>query len=251
MLKRFLPIVLVSMTVYAQTLAPAGVTPTGDSLADARQAFSHGQLVEAINLRGHVMVYTGKGGDEGSIEMTATRSGVVDVDLHLRGGNSTEHQDAISPNRRCNWKTVTGHAHVIPPSNCFTSLPWFLPQVALQTSASSRIKSVDMGLTTEGSAPIRHHHHAFKMSDDPKQQVMTDRITLWSAADLRLSPATNLPIDLTYLLRNEGRPDLTISSRTTFADYRTQSGVTLPFRIKRYLNGALVMDITVSDATIR
>jgi len=72
-----------------------------------------------------------------------------------------------------------------------------------------------------------------------------------STVDLLLDPGTFLPTALTFATHPDADANRQIPVTVQFSDYRTISGVSIPFHIQKFMNGTLMLDVTVSSATIQ
>jgi hypothetical protein len=68
--------------------------------------------------------------------------------------------------------------------------------------------------------------------------------------DLYLDPVTYLPAILSYNLHPDKNAAADIPVQITFTDYQAVNGVSIPFRIQRYINGVLNLDLTVTEAFV-
>jgi len=71
-----------------------------------------------------------------------------------------------------------------------------------------------------------------------------------SATDFYLDPASFLPLAIVFSVHPDADMNTNIRSEIGFANYRAVSGVLIPFHIQRMLNGTVVLDIVVNNATV-
>jgi hypothetical protein len=71
-----------------------------------------------------------------------------------------------------------------------------------------------------------------------------------STMDFYLDFASLLPLAITFNPHPDNDSNVDIRTEVRFADYRAVNGVLVPFRIQRLVNDGLVLDLTVTNATI-
>jgi len=68
--------------------------------------------------------------------------------------------------------------------------------------------------------------------------------------DYYIDPQSFLPLIVRFNTHADDDAERDIPVEIRFADYRYVSGVRVPFRIQKLLNGSVILDITVTSATI-
>lgn len=71
-----------------------------------------------------------------------------------------------------------------------------------------------------------------------------------STTDIGLDTVSLLPAVLAYSVHPDNGAPVSIAIEIHYSDYRTVSGVQIPFHIQRYVNGFLQLDILVSSAAV-
>jgi hypothetical protein len=79
---------------------------------------------------------------------------------------------------------------------------------------------------------------------------MTAQIQRLSLVDLYLDAASYLPLILGFKTHADDDLNIEIPVEIQFADYRLVNGVRLPFRIRKFLQGSLLLDIALSGARV-
>jgi hypothetical protein len=59
-----------------------------------------------------------------------------------------------------------------------------------------------------------------------------------------------LPSALSYTVHPDDNVGIDIPVTILYSDYRTVDGVAIPFRVQRYFNGTLSLDITLNNAVV-
>ena len=78
---------------------------------------------------------------------------------------------------------------------------------------------------------------------------MTTLISHLTAVDVYFNSATYLPMYLSYTIHPNENAAQDIPVDVQFSNYQVVNGIAVPFRIQRYVNGVLALDITVSGAS--
>lgn len=244
-------IIFAGVAYLALLTAPmAAVSQTNQDasqlLLGASQAFAGRQGVSSVTLNGEATFVAGSMNDSGTITLVARQDGSSSLTLDLSSGARTETQDTFANGQGCTWSGSDGTVHESSGHNCMIPVAWFLPEVALFSTAQPS----DAAMTiVPGQPPLTDLHWALSApASMPADQAAL--IAHVGSYDLQFDPTTFLPAALLYTLHPDSNAGVDIPVRVTFADYRPINGATIPFRIQRYVNGVLSLDITVSDAVV-
>ncbi len=237
-----------SSLAQTQTAPPSGLAGI---LAQASTAFSPDQPISSVELQGTATWHIGDTEDSGAIDLKAFATGASTVQMSLaKRGQRTESQSAITDDRSCSWTGAAAATHDVAQSNCWTPLPWFLPQLSLQAASMPKnllLQDLSSAATSAGNYQVR-----YQISSAPGKTAatVTDTILQLSTADLSLDRTTYLPAKLDYKQHAENLPNASLTVEIRYSDYRKTSGVTVPFHIERYVNGVLELAIDVSNISV-
>lgn len=131
------------------------------------------------------------------------------------------------------------------PENCRRSLTWFLPPISYQVSQKPSALLLQ-ALGNAGAPQMKTQLSFADMSPSFVNQTI-DATT----STVTLDPNTLLPASLSFNMFPDSGPAIPIPVLVEFSDYRETSGVQIPYSIKRYLNGTLLADITISSVSIQ
>jgi hypothetical protein len=133
--------------------------------------------------------------------------------------------------------------------NCWVDAPWFLPALTFEAlQADSTLGVAYLGpVEWNGAAAI---HLQFFHVVPGQSAPVTARIQKLSALDLYLDPNSLLPVALAFNTHpdNDLNPNIPVEVR--FADYRSVSGVLVPFRVQKFLQRTLTLDLAVTQAAV-
>ena len=131
------------------------------------------------------------------------------------------------------------------------AVDWFLPSITLQPSLlSSDIQLAILGKNQVGSEQGSYYHLQAKLSLTGIDASLADDLTERGQTDIGLDPSSFLPSVLSYAVHPDNGESTSIPIEVRFSDYHAVDGVQIPFRIQRYVNGSLQLDIAVSSAQI-
>lgn len=216
----------------------------------AATAFSGSRVLHTAQLTGTATWHSGSLTDSGSVNLTASSAGSSKMELNLSSlGQRSESQSGIGESAICNWAGNDGAPHVV--GNCWRSLLWFLPLFSLQPSLIPTNQEIfDLGNGTVGTSTTTYRHVKSQFIEAGSPDAIVTEFTAQSAADLGLDPSTYLPATLVYSQHPDNGAPASIQFEIHFSDYRPIGGVQIPFRIQRFVNGSLQLDIIVDSAQI-
>ncbi len=71
-----------------------------------------------------------------------------------------------------------------------------------------------------------------------------------STTHLQFGAQTALPLSLRYNAHPEYDENIDIPTEIRYSNYRQTDGVTLPFKIQKFINNALVLELDIESATV-
>jgi hypothetical protein len=71
-----------------------------------------------------------------------------------------------------------------------------------------------------------------------------------SSSEVFLDSTSHLPVAITFNLHPDDDYETDIPVEIRYSDYRLVNGVTVPFSIKRYLNGGQVQELSIQNVAI-
>jgi hypothetical protein len=237
--------VLLSLAFVSSSVAGSAQTTSLQQLiAQANQAFAGSSSVSSIVLTGSVESYAGSS-QNGTITLTARVDGSSSVQMELGSGASGQTQDTFANGQGCAWSGADGVSHPAVGHNCLVPLAWFLPEVAFFSAQLPATGALSSALTASGPSIS----WAMTPSVNANAQL-TALLTHIGFYSLAFDPSTLLPTSFSYLAHPDSTASIDIPVTIQYSDYRTVSGVSVPFHIQRYFNGVLSLDITISNAAL-
>jgi hypothetical protein len=239
--------VLPALVLFAGSSAYAQTSQT--VLANAAAAFSQGKPVNSVTLDATAQWIVGSDNEAGNAILTAGADGSFSIQLQLAQGSRTEAQTSFSSGQNCTWTGTDGVVHSVAAHNCMGSVAWFLPSAAL---LGGQQPSAVTTLLVSASATGAQQLLDIRQQRTPPTGLSSDAASLsthLSTVDVYLDPGSYLPTALAFNVHPDQNCASDIPVQVTFTNYQTVSGVSVPFRIQRYINGVLNLDLTVTKAS--
>lgn len=218
-------------------------------LAQARAALFTASQPTSISFDGTFTSTAGSLTKNGSAHLTLGASGTYLISLTTADGATTESRSTTDNGATsCNWTDEQGVVHKAASLNC--TLPaWFFPGLNLLSSSSDtdELSWTPTSYFTDSCG----NHLRFQLALSGVTSAQEDPQTS-SPFDLVLAPNTSLPAYALFTARADNPGVyMGIPVRIKYSDYRNVSGVMVPFRMQRFVNGSLVLDLTITAASIQ
>lgn len=225
-------------------------TTAASVLSSASSAFSKGVPIHSVTLTGTVTSTIGSDIESGNVTLTANADGSYQINLQLSQSARTETQTSFASGQQCTWSGTDGVAHAVAAHNCMEPVAWFLPDVALFGSQQPQgVTPTLAGTATAGSI----QEIDIRDSQTTPNATSADAIALLthlSTVDIFYDPTAYLPTSLFYNIHPDVNAAQDIPVEIIFSNYQTVGRVTVPFRIQRYVNGSLSLDISISSVSV-
>jgi hypothetical protein len=216
-------------------------------LSNAEKSFSQGRAVHSVTLTATAHWIAGSDNETGHATLTANADGSFTAQLQLSQSARKEAQTSFSSGKTCTWAGTDGVVHATAAQNCMGTLSWFLPQVQLFGGQQPSAVSITiMSGPNQSFIDLRQQ----RTTESALNPQLTTLMAHLGTTDLYLDPVTYLPAILSYNLHPDKNAAADIPVQITFTDYQAVNGVSIPFRIQRYINGVLNLDLTVTEAFV-
>jgi hypothetical protein len=211
----------------------------------ASLALTGGTPVTDMTLTGTATWKLGYGAETGSAKLVVI-PGASRIDVFLPSGTKTEiTNDLTDPSGV--WVGPDGKSHAQAMHNCLTDTGWFAPGVSYLTA------STGVGISYVGSesfAGATMQHISAWRTIPIKNPRGATRIRHLSQVEFYLDANTGLPIATRFNIHPDDNDRQDIPVEVWYSDYRAVSGVQVPFRVRKYVNNSLVLDIVVQAASL-
>lgn len=239
-------LLLVAVT-HAQT-APTS-DPTAVSLVtQSLQAVTSGNAVSDVTLTGHALWIAGSTNETGSakLEFSGTQLSRVDLTFPTVSRSDIRNDTAGFPNG--GWIDNAGNYYQLAPDHCWNPAAWFSPSAWLQIALVPGAVVSYVGQEAYNGIAV-HHLQAYQAiaSQSSYVQNLLQRLTTF---DVYLDAASLSPVAVALSTHPEGNSGANIPIVVNFSGYQSVNGVQVPYRIQRFIQGTLNLDISVLSATI-
>lgn len=204
-------------------------------------AGSLGTRLRTIELSGNVDYYTGNETHSGSVVLKASGSDSSKIELSTDNGRLVEIRTAFGNL----WTDTSGSNHAFPNSG--TPNSWFFPGFLPNSQCLSNLQVFTFE-ESQSTAEINVASHAAISPKTPLGRANLSQHL--SAVEYHIDPNSYLPTHIQYNEHPDNDLGTDIPVEIRFADYRQISGVQVPFRIQKFMNGTTVLDITVNTVVI-
>ena len=224
--------------------------PTSDpqALTLAAQSISTltgGTTVSDVTLTGTATWTVGTDSETGSATLWALGAGESRMDLTLNSGIRSEIRDASSGIAQGNWKALTGATGLSASQNCMTDAVWFFPALGSIAVQPNVVLSY-VGQENRNGAAVQHLQSYVYQSSGSTTPPTPQQL---STMDFYLDAASLLPVATVFNAHPDNDASTNISVEVDFGTYQNIGGIVVPTHIQRYVQGTLMLDLSVSTAS--
>jgi len=216
-------------------------------ISESLAALTHGQALTDVKIDATATYTAGSDEESGPAILEASGHLASRVTLYLSAGQRLQIQDGIS----AAWSGLDGVAHAQALQNSLGWAAWFFPALGIGGLAQDSTYTVTyIGPETYAGTPVQHLSAVRHLSGQGDPATMSLLLSLTST-DVYLDGSSLLPVALKYNTHPDDNALQSIPVTVEFADYRsTSGGVQAPFHVRQFLQGNLVLDITVNSVAI-
>ena len=247
---------LCSLLVSAVALAVLHAQPSFSQASQSERSLAQIQAATAGHgtfnaIRLHGKLTSGNDQEGAAVTIVVRADGATRIDLHVPGGIKTEEQMAAGAIKPC--LDHAGDVHGGRREDCLSAASWILPTIALVSDENGpNLKTLlNANVSNDGSLVLETYIEPPQSSEGVKKYFRSR-----SQRTIYLNPATLLPNKLTFNSYGipaqsqagpPGQPAMPVE--ITYSNYRTVSGVTVPFLIQRKTSG-FVVAVVVNEVEV-
>ena len=245
---------LLSLGVAAQTLTTqSAIVRDVEAVSLLRQslaAMTNGVPVSDVALSGTATRIAGSDQESGQAALEAKGTQESRVSLSLSNYALTEARNFVDGAPEGTYAGSDGIAHQLAQHNCFTDAAWFFPALPSLASGLSG-QSADVSYIGQETLYGRAVQHVTVWQSASSPDVAAVKaIAHLSAIDWYLDSASAMPIAVRFTAHPPENSSADMAVEVRFSNYQQVNGILLPFHIEKFLNGGLVLDLTIGSATI-
>ena len=228
-----------------QTSSPQAATLLQKSLA----ALVGNTSLSDVTLTGTARRIAGSDDETGSVTLKAIANGSSRLDFNFSSGSSSEVSSMFTAAPSGYWSGSDSVSHPVAFHNLLTETGWFAPGLAIaRRLSSSTFLATYVGQEALNSQTVERIavSQTVPYSDPPGGPTLAHL----SQVDFYLDSTTLLPAAISFNIHPDNNALLDLPVQVLFSDYRTVSGVQLPFHVQKFLNNVLALDLEFQSASI-
>jgi hypothetical protein len=200
-----------------------------------------------VTLTGTARRIAGSDDESGTATLKAV-SGASRLDLSLPSGQRSEFRNASGNTPAGTWSGPDGVSHDIAFHNLLTEPAWFFPPFAVARGLTNSSYLVTyVGSETKDSLAVQHLSISQQPANSSNAAALLPHL---SQVDLYLDSSTLLPVVMSFSIHPDDNALLDIPAEIRFSDYRSVSGVQVPFHVQKLLNNGLILDLQFQSAIL-
>lgn len=250
-MRRFLAtsvvLLLSGIPAFSQTSSSSqtGNANLGPAVIRAIAAFSS-VPVASVHITGTAHAIAGSTNERGTFTLDLDRNGKSTFALTAGALSRNDQTGNFNEDPACIWAGADSVTHQTANHNCWLPVNWMLPLLALQNPTVTLKQSVSASTQADGS-----HVSEITIQRDVASRAAGKWIARFSKVNIDLDPSTFVPVSMTFAQHPDNNSFSDIAIEIRYSDYRQVNRANLPFRIQKYVNHALALDLEVSDATVQ
>jgi len=217
-------------------------------VAQSIAALTSGNIVTDVTLTANATWIAGSTNETGTAKLELSGSQLSRLDLYLKTASQSEIRNDSAGFPDGNRVDATGTWYEMAAHQCWTPAAWFSPLAWLQTASGIDAVVSYVGSETYNGASVDHLHAYRAIS--AQSDLASSLLQGLTSFDLYLDSNTHLPLAVGISAHPDDDAGTNIPAAIQFLNYQSVNGVQLPYRLQRFVQNSLYLDITVTSATI-
>jgi hypothetical protein len=238
---------LCSVSEAQQTIAPTSAQ--GPALLQNSLAALTGSVsISDITLSGAAHRIAGSDDEFGSISYKALSNGAARFDFSYPSGPRSEIHASTTVGPVGVWSGPEGVSHPLALHNLANRSDIFPAFTVAPFTSTANLVVTLVGLETKNGQSVYHVSVSQQFPQmKPRSATLVQHLT---QTEIFLDASTLLPVAMDFNTHPDDNSSLDLPVELLFSDYRTVSGVQVPFRVQKFLNGGLVLDLEFQTAAV-
>jgi hypothetical protein len=230
----------------------ATADPNAKAMAMVTQALT-GAATASINdvtLTGTARRIVGADDETGTAKVKALATGETRMDLSFPSGTLSEVRVNGEKGPVGHWQGPDAVRHAIPYHNLMLDSAWFFPALMLHRFSSTQdfILSYTGNETRDGRVV---EHVTVNWLPDPRIPARAAALMQHATQiEIYLDVVTHLPSSISFNSHPDNDAKTDIPTEIRFSDYHAVNGVQVPFRVQKFLNNGLLLDLQLDAAAL-
>jgi len=245
-------ILLAGISLALQSTAQSVAAPASDAQAilvanEAQLALTGGTPVSDTVMNANSQWVAGGTRESGTATLKA--KGMAQGLMDISGGTVKRREirnDINGPDGR--WAGTDGVAHAVAPHNCWGPAAWFSPHAVVRMMSDPKVVLRYFGQEMRNGIVVDHIQ--MRRPSTAKNAQLARDLEKLSIVEIFLDVTSHLPVAVIFNTHPDDDYGRDIPNEVRFSDYRSVSGVMVPFHIQRWMQGMLNTELTVTTATI-
>jgi hypothetical protein len=237
---------LFTSSAAAQSTKQAG-SQASTILQGSLKACLGGSAVNDVTLTGTVERIAGSDDESGSATYRAL-AGSNRLDMVFAEGTHTEIRTTGGSGPSGSWRGVDGVSHPISRHNLITGIDLIPAFLIASLLDPSKFSLAYVGLETVDNSGLTHIGVSENTAGLPEDQIAV--AAHLSQVDLYVDASTQLLSKIAFNQHPDNNFQIDIPTEIRYSDYRLVDGVEVPYRIQKYVNNNLTLDIQVQSAVL-
>lgn len=242
-----------SFLIVAFSQAQAAPKSTGDQQSTLLISEAISAIAGDTSITDSTMTGTATSGTDAaasgtiSLEMLATQYGRLDL-VWPSGSFSLIRNDNNPDECGIRVDSSSAKSVAIAPHQCWMPAAWFLPLSWLTFAMAPNAVTAYVGPESHNDIKTDHIHVYQDFSDQSKPvRTLLQGLT---SVDLYLDCASHLPVAIGLSDTTDDNAGANLPGEIQFSNYQKSDTATLPYEIKRFSQGVLLLDITLSKVLL-
>ena len=237
---------LISVPLGAQQASPPPISAT--TLLQRSLAAQIGNTqISDVTLTGTARRIAGSDDETGTVTLKALVSGEVREDFSFPSGQWNEIRANSENGPVGQSRGPDGALHATAYHNLQVESPWFFPALLLRKLSSSQGLLLASDTEPRDELTVEHLILSKQFSGPHLPENAAKLMQHASQVEVFLDPATLLPTAISFNTHPDRDASRDIPVEIRFSDYRLVNGVRVPFRIQKFINNGLVLDLQMES----
>jgi hypothetical protein len=239
---------LLLVTLCSSAQQPVATSAQARALASsALTALNGATQVSDVTLTGTGTRTVSADVESGNFTLKALGNYQSRLDFVEGAGTLSEVFNISSNNPQGYWIATDGTTHPTASHNCIVGQVWFFPSLSVLAQASTgNYTAIYIGLETKNGVSVQHIQIAPQSSAVSAASNQT--LAQIATTDIYLDASSYLPVAMAFGTHPDDNANLNIPVEIDFSNYQNVQGVLVPFHVQKFMNGSLLLDLTIQSA---
>jgi hypothetical protein len=220
-------------------------------LEQANAALAGTTIINDVALAGTARRTAGAEDEMGATTLKALVTGEARIDSTFPSGQYSEVRTNSKSGPVGHTIDPAGNVHEIPFHNLLTDSTWFFPALMLRKMSSSQpLVWQYIGTETRDDRLVEHVVATEQFTGSSLPDHALRLLEHSSRVEIYFDSSTFLPYAVTFNAHPDNDVRRDIPTEIRFSDYRVVNGVKVPFKILKFLNNGVVLDVQLETVVL-